>query len=110
MNKKSDKEDFERELSKIKDWQRHANNPGHWHGGLMPFRTKKAFDTPVYTISFGTLLLLFFIFSMVTEIINNEKDFVQILKSIGIWIIPVILSFSILLRGIKLKRHKSKKL
>jgi len=107
--KKTDDSPFENQLNEIKERQRHANNPGHWYGGNLPSTQRNAFDTPIYTISFGLLLVVYSIFSMIKDILDKNKDSFQIFKIIALWLVPVVLSFLILIRGIKIAVRKHKK-
>jgi len=75
----------------------------------LPSTQRNAFNTPIYTISFGLLLVVYSIFSMIKDILDKNKDSFQIFKIIALWLVPVVLSFLILIRGIKIAVRKHKK-
>jgi len=108
-NLNTNENSFEKQLEEIEEFQRHANDPGHWVGGKMPIGQKNLYSTPVYIIPLGIVMLVSGVVSFIHEVGSENGVFQTVLFS-AFWMAFIVISLLLIIRGFKIivNRRKGK--
>ncbi|PHO06762.1 hypothetical protein BFT35_09250 [Thermoanaerobacterium thermosaccharolyticum] len=91
-NKSNKKNEFEKELDNLKEWEENQYNPGYYIGtGRIPEPIKGVGKYPFIQIIIGLIILIPMIIAVI-----DETDVLNIIS----FIIPAIIGFSLIYGGI----------